>query len=92
MAVAMMIDNPNGTQELYDKVSDELGLGGTPAGGIFHVAGPSPNGGFRVIELWESEEAARRFIKERLGPAFAAAGVTGPPPEPEFWPVHNYMK
>jgi hypothetical protein len=45
-----------------------------------------------VIEVWESEEAARRFIQERLVPAFKAVGVSGPPPQPEFWPVHNYMK
>ncbi|CAN5213533.1 hypothetical protein BH20ACT9_BH20ACT9_08840 [soil metagenome] len=62
-----------------------------PAGGILHVAGPSPDGGWRVIELWESEEDAYRFLRERLGPALQAAGVSGPPPQPQFWPVHNYM-
>jgi len=90
MAVAMMVDNPKGTQEVYDQVRERLGLE-RPAGGIFHVAGPSPNGGFRVIEVWESEEAARRFIQERLVPTFQAIGVPGPLPEPEFRPVHNYM-
>jgi hypothetical protein len=43
-----------------------------------------------VIEVWESEEDAKRFVKERLLPAFEAAG-TAPPPPPQFWPVHNYM-
>jgi hypothetical protein len=61
-----------------------------PAGGIFHVAGPSPNGGWRVIEVWESEADAKRFVKERLLPAFEAASAP-PPPPPEFWPVHNYL-
>jgi hypothetical protein len=88
--IAMMVDNPEGTQEVYDNVRDQLGLEDKPAGGIFHVAGPSPNGGWRVIEVWESQEDADRFVKERLGPAFAAVGVTGPP-QPQFWPVHNYM-
>ena len=60
-------------------------------GGTLHVAGPSPNGGWRVIEVFESAEAASRFITERLGPAFKAAGATGPPPEPQLWPVHNCM-
>ena len=45
-----------------------------PAGGIFHVAGPSPNGGWRVIEVFESDEDAQRFV-ERLKPAFEAVGV-----------------
>lgn len=49
-----------------------------------------PNGGWRVIEMWESEEDAKRFVKERLGPAFEAVGAPLPPP-PQFWPVHNYM-
>ena len=89
MAVAMMVDNPNGSQEIYDRVREQLGLE-RPAGGIFHVAGPSPNGGWRVIEVWESEEDAKRFVKERLLPAFEAVGAA-PPPRPQFWLVHNHM-
>jgi hypothetical protein len=89
MAIAMMVDNPEGSQEGYDAVREKLGLE-KPAGGIFHVAGPSPDGGWRVIEVWESEEDAKRFVKERLLPAFEAVG-TAPPPPPQFWPVHNYM-
>lgn len=89
MAVAMMVDNPEGSQEGYYAVREQLGLE-KPAGGIFHVAGPSPNGGWRVIEVWESEEDAKRFVKERLLSAFEAVGAA-PPPPPQFWPVHNYM-
>ncbi|MFD7324714.1 hypothetical protein ACFV9D_27070 [Streptomyces sp. NPDC059875] len=91
MAIAMLVDNPHGTQEIYDKVREQLGLQEKPAGGIFHAAGPSPNGGWRVIEIWESEDDAKRFIKERLAPALQAAGAVGPPPTPQFWPVYNYM-
>ena len=61
-----------------------------PAGGIFHCAGPSPNGGWRVIEVWESEEDAMRFRNERLMPAFEAVGAPTPS-APEFWPLHNVM-
>jgi hypothetical protein len=89
MAVAMLVDNPEGAQEIYERVRERLGLE-RPAGGIFHVAGPSPNGGWRVIEVWESEEDATRFVTERLRPAFKAVGAPAPPP-PELWPVHNYM-
>ena len=91
MAVAMLVDNPAGSQEVYDKVRKHIGLE-APAGGILHVAGPSPNGGWRVIEVWESEEDARRFLNERLKPAWEAVGVSGSLPQPQFWPVHNYMK
>jgi hypothetical protein len=89
MAVAMLIDNPTGSQEIYEQLRERIGLD-KPAGGIFHVAGPSPNGGWRVIEIWESEEDAKRFLAERLGPAAEAIGAA-PPPPPELWPVHNYM-
>lgn len=88
MATAMMVDNPQGSQEMYESVRERLALD-KPAGGIFHVAGPSPNGGWRVIEIFESDDAAKRFIEERLAPAFQALGAP-PPPPPEFWPVHHY--
>jgi hypothetical protein len=91
MAIAMMVDNPAGSQEVYEKVRAHLGLD-KPAGGIFHLAGPSPNGGWRVIEVWDSEEAANRFFREQFIPALKAIGFEGPPPPREFWPVHNAMK
>ena len=91
MAVAMMVDNPEGSQEIYEKVRAQMGLE-APAGGIFHAAGPSPNGGWRVIEVFESDEDARRFREERLMPAFDAAGVPRPTGPPEIWQLHNYMK
>jgi hypothetical protein len=89
MAIAMMVDNPEGSQVIYDSVREQLGLE-KPAGGIFHVAGPSPNGGWRVIEVWESEDDAKRFVAERLLPAFGAVGAAAAPP-PQLWPVHNYL-
>jgi hypothetical protein len=87
----MMVDNPRGSQELYDQVRSYLGLN-RPAGGIFHCAGPSPNGGWRVIEVWESREEADRFFQEQFLPAIQALGFEGPPPAREFWPVHNAMR
>ena len=60
--------------EIYEKVRAQLGLD-RPAGGIFHAAGPSPDGGWRVLEVWESQEEAMRFRDERLMPAFDAADL-----------------
>jgi hypothetical protein len=37
VAIALVIDNPEGSQEIYEKVRAQLGLEGA-AGGIFHVA------------------------------------------------------
>ena len=91
MAIAMLVDNPKGSPELYERIRKQLDLQ-EPAGGILHVAGPSPSGGWRVIEVFESEEDAGRFLEQRFGPALEALGFAGPRPEPQFWPVHSYLK
>jgi hypothetical protein len=91
VAIAMLVDNPEGSKELYERLRKQLDLE-APAGGVLHVAGPSPNGGWRVIEVFESEEDARRFLNERFGPALEAVGFAGRRPQPQFWPVHDYMK
>jgi hypothetical protein len=91
VAIAMMVDNPEGSQEVYESIRGRLGLE-KPAGGIFHLAGPSPNGGWRVIEVWESQEAAEDFFRNRFMPALKELGLGSTPPSREFWPVHNAMK
>jgi len=78
MAIAMMVDNPNGSQEVDNRIREVLGVD-TPVGGNLHVAGPSPNGGWRLIEVWETPEDAQRFAEERLMPAFEAVGAPAPP-------------
>jgi hypothetical protein len=85
-AYVLMIDNPAGSPELYQRIQQEISL---PAGGTLHVAGRADNGSWRVIEVFGSKEEATTFMQERLGPALRAAGVTGPPPTTELWPVHN---
>ena len=39
--------------------------------------------------VWESEEDAKRFFNARPKRAFEAVGVSGPPPQPQIWQVHN---
>ena len=91
MAFVRLFDNPEGTQEQYDAASQQLGITAEtiPDGGLAHVAGPSPSGGWRVVEVWESEEAARAFDEETLLPLLQSVGVERP--EPETWPVHNMV-
>ena len=86
MSIGMLVDNPAGSRELYERILDNLGHD-VPLGGILHVAGPGPNGGWRVIEIWKSTEEAKRFLTERFAPALRAAGFEGQPPQPQFWPV-----
>jgi hypothetical protein len=87
MPVVMLVDNPDGSQELYEALRAEMKVDG-PLGGTVHIAGPGPSGGWRVIEIWESVEEASRFIKGRFLPALEAVGFTGRTPKVEFWPIH----
>jgi hypothetical protein len=59
------------TWDEYERVSSELG-DETPEGLIVHAAGPYGDS-VRVIEVWESEDAAKRFRDERLLPAVTRA-------------------
>jgi hypothetical protein len=87
MPIAMVVDNPHGSEELYERIRELIGLE-RPAGGTLHLAGPRPEGGWRVIEVFDSEDDARRFIQERVLPAAEAVGAE-PPPPPQFWQLHN---
>ena len=51
-----------------------------------HVAGDAP-GGFRVVDVWESEEAAGRF-GEKLSPMLREVGIEA---EPEMYPAHTFV-
>ena len=53
---------------------------------IFHSAGQAESG-FRVVDVWESEEAAQKF-GEQLGPILEEAGVTDPP---ELYQAHAFV-
>lgn len=89
MAVAMLMEFPGVTREQYDAVIEELNLGGRPgAGGIFHVAGPTETG-WRVVDVWESEDAFDVFFRGKLDSALQNAGVQ--PPHVSAWPVHNTL-
>ena len=91
MTYVRLFDNPEGTQEQYDAASERLGVTAENMqdGGVLHVAGPSPTGGWRVVEVWESEDAARKFDEETLLPLLQSVGVERP--EAQSWPVHNLV-
>jgi hypothetical protein len=89
MAIAMVVDNPHGSEELYERIRELIGLE-RPAGGMCHLAGPRPEGGWRVIDVFDSEDDAKRFVQERVLPAIEAVGAELPPP-PQFWHVYNCL-
>jgi hypothetical protein len=84
MAIGALFEASGFTQADYDAVSAKAG-DEPPAGCLYHISGPI-QGGWRVIEVWESEEDQRRFQEGRLNPAFEAAGVQKV--TPSFFAVH----
>jgi hypothetical protein len=45
---------------MYERGRRELNLPGPPPGSHLHASGPM-DGGWRIIEVWESEDAATAF-------------------------------
>jgi hypothetical protein len=70
---AVCQDMRGATAEDYAKVKAELGgADETAVGLVAHVAGPV-EGGYRIIDTWESHAAAQVFWTEHLEPAVARA-------------------
>jgi hypothetical protein len=94
MAVGIRGKFEGGKREHYDAIHGHMGIEESPpAGMIFHMAGPI-DGGWRVIDVWESREAFDRFFETRLGPAAQELGDRSFPVPPEIkeFPVHNFTK
>lgn len=95
MPVVMVHDSPGGTREQYEQVVSRLtdgrglnSLSDWPVDGILsHVAGPTGSG-WRVIDVWESEEAFQRF-GEVIGPVLREVGLPG---EPQLFPVGHFVR
>ena len=65
-------------------------LGGRKPDGLLCHIGKAYEGGFEVIEVWESKEASSTFNDEVVIPAMIRAGVAmpaGPPALIEFEPL-----
>jgi hypothetical protein len=90
MAMAFIMEFAGGTAAQYDAVIADMNLGGRPApGGIFHVAGPM-DGGWRVVDVWESPEVFERFRVEQIEPITRKHGVGAP--RVTAFPVHNILR
>ena len=85
MAVGVIFKLPGVTQEQYDEAAQQIDPAGPMEGCLVHAAGPM-EGGWRVVEVWESQEAADRFFRERLQSVMGRVGI--PPVEPKVFPVH----
>lgn len=95
MAIVAVFQSPSLTQAKYEESARQL-TGGRPRlekpadwpveGLLAHAAGQGPNG-FRVVDVWESEQAFQRF-GEKLMPILKTIGVEG---QPEVYPAHTFV-
>jgi hypothetical protein len=95
MSVVLIHQGASLTQEKYEETVRRL-TGGksrmeSPAdwpveGLLVHVAGQGPTG-FRVVDVWQSEQACNRF-GEILAPILKEVGVDEPP---ERYPAHAFV-
>ena len=96
MAIAYLQELDQDITEQYDAVSEKLNARSDPPPGlIVHTAARTPDGGFRIFDVWESEEAFERFNQERISPAMAEVAGDATPPEPtrrEIYELHDLVK
>lgn len=94
MPVVAVFQAPSFTKERYEQSVVELAGKNrleSPAdwpvpGLLAHVAGEGESG-FRVVDVWESEDAFRSF-GETLIPVLRNLGVEG---QPEIYPTHTFV-
>ena len=91
MAIAVVIETPGATKEQYEQVIRELGISGSQLapGALVHIAGPIA-GGWQVVNVWESQEAADKW-NEKVLAARQKAGMPESLP-PTIFPVHRLAK
>ena len=93
MPDAVMIDfrGPGMDEGLYDQVNQRVNPPDNPPQGmIFHSAGPLPGGGWRIVDVWETQEAFDKFAEEQIGPYSQQVGIEAPP-ETTVHEVHNHL-
>ena len=94
MPIVAVFEVPGLTQQKYEETVRRItgknrmsSPSDWPVEGLLvHVAGQGPKG-FRVVDVWASEDAFRRF-GEKLIPVLREIGIDG---EPEVYPSHTVV-
>lgn len=80
----------------YDSVSQRLGMEADPPPGlIFHSAGFTGRGSFRIANVWESEGDWEAFRDGRLAAALKPmmeSGEGSPPTEQYSYELHDVVR
>jgi hypothetical protein len=77
MAIGVIVENPDQSREQTEQVIASVReTGPVPPEGARLVFGGPADPGWRMISVWDSEEALERFFAERLAPAYDEAGLS----------------
>jgi quinol monooxygenase YgiN len=87
MALAMLAEIPGLTREQYEAVVQKVNEKRSPPGALFHAGGPV-DGGYRVVEVWESREAADAFYNSDVYRQ-ASAAITAQPHIVMTWAIQG---
>jgi hypothetical protein len=75
----------------YDAVHERLmAADAPPEGFLVHTAGATPDGGFRIVEVWESRDHFERFAREILVPLVQELGDDRPAPATTIYDLHGF--
>lgn len=86
MPVLMIGEVPNLTEEIYGAmVAQLMPLMRASQGFIAHAGGPNPAGGWRVVEIWESEEDGQKWFDDNVKPNLPPEIV----PNRTYHPLHT---
>ena len=89
--VVVIVSAKDLTSKHYDQVWDGLRAAGLsrPKGMLSHVGFPNPDGGWMVVDVWESKDAFEQFSKTLI-PLIQKTGVNVPPPK--IVPAHYFYQ
>ncbi len=91
MAIALVMEFSGVGSAEYDGALRELDLDNNPAdGALLHLAGPSLDGSWRVVDVWESQAKFDTFYHDRLSSALQNNGFVNRPKIAVF-ELHNSL-
>jgi hypothetical protein len=80
----------------YDSIKERLNVEADPPDGmVIHTAGFTPEGVFRIFDVWESDAQHARFMSERLMPIveeIMKSGSGGTPPRDYKYDLHDVVQ
>lgn len=90
MPTCMTIDHPHQDHASTDAIIEHCrATGPVPPEGALVVFGGPTGSGWRMVSVWETAEAAERFVAERLAPAYAETGLSFDLAERTMLDVHR---